>query len=404
MSPERCLEGCSSCCVTSPTAEAAAAAHQQPAHLILLVSLLYPSQAAQGQRQPYFLRSMADIGDIPMLVRRLRSARRLEQAQAAEALSNVAGPAAASVQGMLAAGGYTALVSLLSSTSNQTVRGAAARALLAGWCNAEEGRLVDALEQEIAAAVAGSLPSLLALLDSSLPEAQQAAATALNSFAVHGTDAAAAIMAAGGVPALVRCLRESPFLNARALVAFALSKMCRSDSRLQCAFAAAGAAAALMPLLASSQVRAQRLGAWGLLQLMRNCPEGQQAADAAGAVPALAHMLTDSADEDLRSAAVHALRALSLHRPTTEQQLVGCAPAVVRTLQHSNGADQHAAVGLLACICDHCSQQEWQAIAAAGTQPALEACILAHSQDAEAAPAVAAATDMLRVLASPPAW
>ena len=377
-------------------------AHRQPAHFILLLSFAFPSQAAQGHRQPSILRRMAHIGDIPALVRRLRSPRRLEQAQAAEALSNVAGPAAARMEAMLAAGAYAALVRLLSSTSNQTVQGAAARALIAGWCNAEEDHQLAALEQEIAAAVAGSVPSLLALLDSSLPEAQQAAATALNSFALHGTDAAAAIMAAGGVPALVRCLWESPVLKARALVVFALSKMCRADSRIQRAFVAAGAAAALMPLLASSQVRAQRLGAWGLLQLMRNCPEGQQAAEAAGAVTALAQLLTSSENEESSSAAVHALYELSLHRPTTEQQLVGCAPAVVRILQRGNGNDQLAAVGLLSHMSDQNGVWDWQAAAAAGAQPALEAYISAHSQDAEAALAVEAAADMLRLLSSPP--
>ena len=169
---------------------------------------------------------MADIGDIPALVRRLRSPRRLEQAQAAEALSNVAGSAAASVQAMLAAGAYAALARLLVSTSNQTVQGAAARALNAGYCNAADSRQLAAFEQEIAAAVAGSIPSLLALLDSSLPEAQQAAADALCSFALHGKDGAAAIMATGGVPNLVRCLRESSAMKARTLVALALCRMC----------------------------------------------------------------------------------------------------------------------------------------------------------------------------------
>ena len=112
---------------------------------------------------------MSDVGDIPALVRRLRSSRRLEQAQAAEALRNVAGPAAASVQAMLAGGAYAALVRLLGSTSNRTVQGAAARALNDGWCNAAQGSQMAALDQQVAATVAGSLPSLLALLDSSLP-------------------------------------------------------------------------------------------------------------------------------------------------------------------------------------------------------------------------------------------
>lgn len=100
---------------------------------------------------------------------------------------------------------------------------------------------------------------------------------------------------------------------------------------------------------------------------------------------------------------MHALRALSQHRPAIGQQLVDCAPAVVRILQHGNGTDQLAAVGLLTRIWDDCSQQEWQAIAAAGAQPALEAYISAHSQDAEAARAVKVAAGMLRALSSSPA-
>ena len=346
---------------------------------------------------------MTNASDIPALVRSLRSPRRLEQAQAAEALSNVAGPAAARMEAMLAAGAYAALVRLLSSTSNQTVQGAAARALIAGWCNAEEDHQLAALKQEIAAAVAGSVPSLLALLDSGLPEAQQAAAGALGSFAAHGTGAAAAIMAAGGVPTLVRCLRESPAWKARKAVAVVLDEMCKAGPAIQRAFVAAGAAAALVPLLASGQLPAQRLGAWGLQALTRHCPEGQQAAEAAGAVPALAQLLASSENEELSSAAVHALYELSLHRPTTEQQLVGCAPAVVRILQHGDGDDQLAAVCLLSHMSNQSGGWDWQAAAAAGAQPALEAYISAHSQDAEAALAVELAADMLHALSNPSA-
>ena len=158
-----------------------------------------------------------------------------------------------------------------------------------------------------------------------------------------------------------------------------------------------------MPLLATGQVQAQCGGAWGLQGLTRHCPEGQQAAEAAGAVPALAQLLASSEDGRLSSAAVQALHELSRHSPAAAQQLVGCAPVVVRSLQHGYGNEQLAAVGLLCRICDQCSQQELWAIAAAGAQPALEAYISAHSQDAEAAAAVEAAREMLRVLASPPA-
>lgn len=179
--------------------------------------------------------------------------------------------------------------------ATKQLQGAAALALLAGYCYAAEARQLAALEQEITAAVAGSLPSLLLPLDSSLHEAQQAATDALLSFATHSKDAAAAIMAAGGVPALVRCLQDSPSLPSRAAAAYALNIMCKADPVIQHAFVEADAAAALMPLLASGHVQARRLGAWGLQRLMWDCPEGQQAAEAAGAVPALAQLLASSA-------------------------------------------------------------------------------------------------------------
>ena len=344
--------------------------------------------------------SMTDVSDIPALVRDLRSPRPMEQALAAEALAWLAEEAPAEV---LAAGAYPALALVLASTSNRTVRGTAVQALLAGYSDAYASRQLDAFHQDIAAAVAGSIPSLLALLDSSLPEAQQAAADALVSFAAHSTDAAAAIMAAGGVPAMVRCLRESPVLKASAAVADALSTLCGDDSRIQRAFVVAGAAPALMPLLASSQAQAQCFGAWGLQALVRNCPEGQQAAEAAGAVPALAQLLAKNEYGQLSRAAVHALFELSQSTPATGLQLVGCAPAVVRILQHGNGDDQRAAVGLLSAVSNQSGFWDWQAIAAAGAQPALEAYISAHSQDAGAAAAVKVAASMLRALSSSPA-
>ena len=157
-------------------------------------------------------------------------------------------------------------------------------------------------------------------------------------------------MAAGGVVTLVRCLRESPVVKARAAVADALSTLCRGDSRIQRAFVAAGAAPALMPLLECGPLLPQRLGAWGLQGLAWDCPEGQQAAEAAGAVPALAQLLASSEDEEVNRAAVHALYELSQSTPATGLQLVGCAPAVVRVLQHGNGDDQLAALGSSTCL------------------------------------------------------
>ena len=343
---------------------------------------------------------MTNVSDIPALMRSLRSPRRLEQAQAAEALAWLAEQAPAEV---LAAGAYAAFARLLVSTSNRTAQGVAAQALLVGYHDANASRQLDAFHREIAAAVAGSIPSLLALLNSSLPEAQQAAADALGSFATHSTDASAAIMAAGGVPTLVCCLRESSSLKARAAAAHALTTLCRGDSSIQRAFVAAGAATALMPLLASGPVQAQSFGAWGLQALTRHNPEGQQAAEAAGAVPCLAQLLATSEHKQLSSGAVQALYELSQHSPSIGQQLVGCAPAVVRVLQHGNDHDQRAAVGLLSLVSNQSGFWGWQADAATGAQPALEAYISAHVQDAEAAPAVDLAADMLRRLPSPPA-
>ncbi len=71
---------------------------------------------------------MASIDDIPALVRRLRSPRRLEQVQAAMALEELAAQAPLDVK---TGGGCKALTHLLVSSSSQTVQTAAARALIA---------------------------------------------------------------------------------------------------------------------------------------------------------------------------------------------------------------------------------------------------------------------------------
>ncbi len=348
---------------------------------------------------------MASASDIPALVRRLRSPRRLEQVQAAAALAEVAAQAPAEV---LAAGGCKALARLLVSGSSQTAQTAAARALNVVRLShlLDDGQRLG-LAKDVAAGIAAGIPALLALLTSNDSEVQQAAAGALAYLFGESVDAdaavASAVVAAGGLNSIVSCVREGSTLSARLQSAVALTFICRSDPAARHVVAAAGGAAALMPLLHNTLNFAQEAGAVALSSIASDCPEGQQAVEAAGAVPALIGLLNGSEAAAVQSAAACVLIRLRCCHPAYLQQLAGSAPSLVRLLASGTLNQGSNAVSLLDQIWQQGGQRERQAVAAAGAAPALESYLAAHSQAASHAFFVGMAEELLQLLNNLPA-
>ena len=352
---------------------------------------------------------MASAADIPALVRRLRSPRRLEQVQAADALAGLLRENEAAVQALLAASGGAALARMVVSGSSQAAQRAAARALNAANDTAFEagGDLARQLGEQAVEEAAGNIPPVLALLQTDSGELQQAAASLASSMAFSSQQLRSALLDAGGVTALLSCLRQHTGPGARQLqycsgyCALALGALCSCNPEVQRAVAAAGGAAVLVPLLGSSNAVAQLGAAKALQWLAEGCPEGQQVAEAAGAVPALSQLLASNANESARNAAMQAL--LTLWSAQVQQEANGI-PALVHVLQHSqNGAEQRAAFSILYTMHTQCGLPERQAMAAAGAVPALQRFLTVCRQDEAAAGFVQPASTLLDLLNSLPA-
>lgn len=326
---------------------------------------------------------MASAADIPELVRRLRSPRRLEQAQAADALARlVQADPQASVEALMAAGGHTALARLLVNPSSQAAQAAAARALNASVLSIAHsgttGGLAAQFLADLAAAVAGSIPALVSLLVNPEEQVQLAVASLLATMACPSQSLGLAVVAAGAVPALLECVRQAStgvVQSSHMMCAQALEQLCLGSPDVQRAVAAAGAAEALLPLLVSSNSWAQCTAADALDRLARGCQEGKQAAVAAGAVPALAHLLTSSREEAVQAKAAGALFELKdcCNEPEYVQHLAPCIPALVRLLRSSQDKiEQHTALMLLSSLLSHGIEQHVLASVEAGVVAALE--------------------------------
>jgi len=351
---------------------------------------------------------MASIGDIPALLRRLRSPRRLEQVQAAEALARVLAGNAAALQALVDAGGVAALASMVVSSSSQAVQRAAARALNvahAAAVQAVDSVALQLLKQAGQELPPVSLPNLLVLLQTSDSDMQEAAAFLVSAVAA-APQLQSSLVDAGGPTALLGCLRQCNSHGSHQQqdacpghCGMALALLCQVTLDVQQAVAAAGGAAVLVPLLASSHPFTEVATVQALRRLTDGCPEGQQAAAAAGAIPALAQLLADGTDQDTNIAAVNALLSLRQHWSADAQQVAGSIPALVRILQHSpDGSDQKAALSLLFSIYESGGLPELRGMAAAGAAPALQRLLTAHGQDKAAAELVSKASALLDAL------
>jgi len=113
------------------------------------------------------------------------------------------------------------------------------------------------------------------------------------------SDTAAALVAAGSVPALVQCLQGSESSNEvglRVAAASALQSLASHGPKCHAAVAAAAAAPALVQLLKdSSSVDVQKMAAAALRNLARDGSTLGAAVLAAGAVPVLLRRLTAAA-------------------------------------------------------------------------------------------------------------
>ncbi len=338
---------------------------------------------------------MTSTSDIPALVRRLRSPRRLEQVQAAEALARLlaGSDVAAAVQALVAAGGCAALARMVVSGSSQAAQRAAARALNAADDTSAPttDSLATDFTKQAAGEASGSIPAMLALLQSSDTELQEAAAYLVYCVAFVNPERRPAMVNAGGLTALLGCLRQhaGPCTqpqqeNSLVYCCIALAFLCESTPEVQRAVAAAGGAAVLVPLLASGSPLVQLGAAECVRWLASDCPEGQQAAVAAGAIPALTQLLASSAapNESACAAAIHALLALRPQWLADVQQVVGSIPGLLRVLQQSSeGVDRQAALGSLGSLYLSGGLPELRAMAAAGAVPVLQRYLTGHGQD-----------------------
>jgi len=339
---------------------------------------------------------MASSADIAALVRRLRSPRRLEQVQAADALACGLSGDVAAVQALVDAGGCAALARVVVSGSSQAGQRAAARAVIAAHDTAAKMAAADSLPSQLAEQAgeeaACSLPALLPLLRSSASDLQGAAAILTCDVALGSGEMQSALMDAGGLPALLDCLCQHAGPNSQpqqecspGYCALTLVSLCISKAEVRPVVAAAGGAAALVPLLANTSKFVRLATVQALQQLAEGCPEGQQAAAAAGAIPALTRLLASSTDEAANIAAIRTLLAVHEHWSADAQLVAGSIPGLVRTLQHSqDGMELKAALSILCNIWESGGQPELRAMAAAGAAPALQRYLGLHAQDAAA--------------------
>jgi len=349
---------------------------------------------------------MAQASDIPALVRHLRSPRRLEQVQAAEALAHLLAGDTAAAQALLATGGCAALASMLVSSSSQAAQRAAARALNVADCMAflAGDGVAAQFAIELGEEAAGRLSVLRALLQGSDSELREAAAWLVCHMANVSQERLSAVVTAGAPTALLGYLSQhtgssKPLQCCSAYCALTLAYLCRKKTEVQQAIAASGGAAVLVPLLVSSSPLVQNGAAECVRWLASDCPEGQQAAVAAGAIPALAQLLGSNSIEPVSIAAMYALQTLQQHWSADVRQVVGSIPGLVRILQHSEeGDDQLDALEILFSIFDKGSLAELRAMAAAGAAPALQHFLTLLGQDEAAAELVNAASILLDAL------
>ena len=255
---------------------------------------------------------------------------------------------------------------------------------------------------------AGGIPALLGLLGSgSSQAAQQAALRALYCMGHCHSTACAVILSAGGLPRLVQLLHyssEAQLTNARLASGVLGMLSLHGGPEYREAILAAGAAELLVRMLASRHVGAQLAAAITIGSITMGHFSAAAAFTDAGAVQRLVLCLESSSDEDLLTAAASALATLTardgLIRPSLLAAEAGAMPRLVQLLHGGNNLQAQAAFVLGNIATDALTEQRklaaplMAAFVAAGAVPAT-ARLLTQQGSAKVQSAAAAIAGLL---------
>ncbi|KAL4433730.1 hypothetical protein ABPG75_000171 [Micractinium tetrahymenae] len=179
--------------------------------------------------------------------------------------------------------------------------------------------------------------------------AQQAAAKALGRLASSGASQCEAIAAAGGIPALARCLAASRSATVLDAVAGALVPLV-TDSQSSALQLVQSGAVLCIPRLVRSSSKAVVMSACALAGSLAGMLDDAFAGPflAAGGMAALIDLLESAADEHVQAAVLGALTGLTALSPGAQEAAAGSAPAPLARLLHTSGSIQvlHGAAAL----------------------------------------------------------
>lgn len=219
----------------------------------------------------------------------------------------------------------------------------------------------------MAAPAAADIPALVRRLRS--PASRARAAGALSDLCKDDSRACAGVLAAGGVAALIDCLRSGDEA-AQPPAAGALGDLALVGPAACTAIVEAGALPALVSCLASNSPAVQYKAGFALVVLAEGSLERCAACAEAGAVAPLARML-ESSDALVCGIAAHALCKLSAAGSLAVQQAIAQAtpmPTLLRLLQHG---DEVVLLGALAVLANLAPLSDAQRAASVPAVPAL---------------------------------
>ena len=289
----------------------------------------------------------------------------MQQAAAAKALRDLAIYGPIKQRAIVVAGGIPLLAQLLRDSSSAAALEHAAAVL---------AYLASSNGDDVAAETAGMLPILVRLLAQRGPVAEFTAAL-LGFTAASSPEHAASILAAGAIPALVPLLSNGTGRETEAAATALSILICRCRIEASAAIVAAGGLTAVVQTLGSHIAGLQNNAA----QMLRGMAFSHGAAvAAAGAIPPLVAILRSSGSSaSLRSEAAWAIAKLAFEADAdTSAALVagGAVPPFVAMLSSGAEEAQHAAAAMLCNLCCN-GDPSCAAVVAAGAVPVLAACL-----------------------------
>ena len=243
------------------------------------------------------------------------------------------------------------------------------------------------------AARAANIPTLVQRLRS--PATRARAAEALASLCRGSAIACAAVATAGGVPALVDCLRSGDEAAQRLAVGTLVSLTIRNPA-LADAIVSAGALPALVACLSSRSPGLQNAAGHALGALAAGHAGRSVACAAAGAIPALASMLERSSAA-VHTAALDALCKLSADGGLAVMGAIAQAapvPTLLRFLQRS--CDEPVLIAALGLLGNLARLSDAQRAATSAAVPALLRLLGARRREAVRAYAASALNNLAR--------